>query len=152
MLAWFESVSGYNKLVMKHAGYVILAKDPAGTITGWVEHSFSMGTDATRIRVDRLWEFKPYISSKSTETLADKLKGKSLRQHAWFKMNETVAKINKLHKGKFEFKAFRIGCKTSPVVIDWTETALMRRKGRKAHDKFKWRNPKFKLKEDFVWK
>lgn len=136
---------------MKHAGYIILAKDQAGKISGYVEHSFSMGVDATRVRVDRLWEFKPYISSSSKETLAEKLKGKSLRQHAWSKMQETVTKITKLHKGKYEFKIFRIGCKTSPVIIDWRETATMRRKGKKAHDKFKWRNPMFTLKPDFQW-
>jgi hypothetical protein len=132
---------------MKYAGYIILAKNQEGEIFGYVEHSFSMGFDKSRVRVDRIWEHRPYGTS---EAIKLKLNGMSLRQYAWVAMCKQVKKITKLHKGIYEFKAFRIGCKSCPVTINWNEVRKMRLS--KNIDKFKWRNLPFKLKENFIWK
>jgi hypothetical protein len=44
------------------------------------------------------------------------------------------------------FKVFRVGSKFYPVKIDWREIVDMRKN--KKHDKFKWRNLPFTIKDD----
>ena len=124
---------------------VILAKSLSdGKIYGYTEHSFGMGTSEDRVRVERDFETTRWVKDKP-----DKLKGMSPAQYTWVDLQKRVKKCNKLHGDKFVFKVFRVGRKDSPVTIDWREVQTMRRNKTK-HDKFKWRNLPFKIKDNAV--
>ncbi len=116
-------------------------KDKDGVIKGYTEHSISMGFETNRVRVERDFEFKYG---------ADKRKI-SNREYAWSLLSKTVAEKNKEYANKgMTFKLFRASSKNCPIILDWREVEAMRKDKRK-HDKYKWRNLPFKLKENVTF-
>lgn len=123
------------KLIMKKfASYIILGQKKDGTYLGYVEHSFSMGLDPNRVRVNRSFEYQ-YIAKKNNT---------SERLEAYNGERKIATKMNKKYKAEnIIFKVFRVGSKYCPVKIDWREIVLMKKT--KKDDKFKWRNLPFKI-------
>lgn len=122
---------------MKRAAYIILVKDKrTGVISGYVEHSFSMGLDPTRVNLNRVTETN--YGKKGAERFV-RTKGAQ-----WCR--KTVDRMNREHSN-VEAKYFRVGSKNCPVIIDWREINQMAQRTMK-YDKYKWRNLPFKIKEN----
>jgi hypothetical protein len=122
---------------MKSAGYIILGYNKErDEYVGYVEHSFSMGIDHNRVRVDRAFE---------SNIMVKKL-DKSARfiEHTYSK--EAADKLNtRKSYPDYIFSVYRIGSKNCPVTIDWREVVDMKKKVIK-RSKYEWRNLAFKVK------
>lgn len=125
---------------MKYASYIIIGKHKeTGEYVGYVEHSFSMGIDPKRVRVERSYELR-YTAEKNKTTVK--------RETALY-MRKNVNRLNK-EFSEYEWKYFRVGSKHCPFIIDWSETLAIRSKKEK-YDKYKFRNLPFTVKKTDKW-
>jgi len=96
--------------------YAILKKNRVTKdIEGYVEHSFSMGWDTTRVRVWREWELSTSFKDGKVKQLFD-----------W---------MPKVDKKKYKLIFVRINSKKSPITVEMDSET----------QKFYWRNKKFKV-------
>lgn len=106
--------------------WIILGKHKStGKYAGIVEHSFSMGLDSHRVRVEKEWEV--LYSMKDESERRDRT-NKSVKY--W---QECIGKYSKRYP-EYEFNIFRVGTKNCPVKIHWDNYHL----GKK--EKFERRN------------
>lgn len=123
----------------KYAGYIVLGKTIDGKIIGYTEHSFSMGLEPNRVRVERSFEWD----------WTAKREGVSERLLAYRGVKKWADNLNAKSTDGTVFKAFRIGSKNCPVTIKWDEVIQMRKT--KKYDKYKCRNLPFKVKENVTF-
>ncbi len=68
-------------------------------------------------------------------------------EHLWNKLQNLIARgIIRVGKG-YEVRVFRLGRKTCPIQIDWSEIIDMR-KGKKEGYTYLYDNPPFKIKDN----
>ena len=119
---------------MKDKRYIIIGTDRHGKHYGYVENSFNMGCSNNEVRV---WA-QEYKRAGSTS---------SDNQQTW---NWLVGIADKLNRSKYQglfWKAYRVGSKHCPVVVDFSFADKMKA-GKRKYDKYWWRNQRFEDKEE----
>lgn len=116
----------------KYRAWIILGKHKStGKYVGIVEHSFSMGLDSNRVRVEKEWEI---LYSMKNETERRKKTTDSIKYY-----QKDITKYTKNHPD-YEFTLHRVGTKNCPVKIHWSRYHTEKK------DKFNNRNLVFTLK------
>ena len=104
----------------KYRAWIILGKHKVtGQYVGIVEHSFSMGLDKNRVRVEKEWEVLYFMKDESER----RKKTNDSVKH-WQKNVSTYSK----RYPDYEFNIFRVGTKNCPVKIDWGSYHLRKKK------------------------
>ncbi|CAL9998061.1 hypothetical protein VPHD479_0382 [Vibrio phage D479] len=119
----------------RHRCYAIFARDPkTGKLSGYVEHSFSMGWDEKRVNI---WRSHFWQNTYSRRELA-----KRRTEHA-LAVRQTAANLQ-LKYPHLDVFCTRVGSDKCPVKIDWSDfwTNTCRNNG----SKYNYRNLKFTLK------
>ena len=117
---------------MKRKAYVILGESKEGEFSGYVEQSFSMGYDKSRINVNNIG-----INPKDRYYTSPEERVRSLQN--------TCKKLNSYNNG-YTFTVYRVGSKKCPIKIDWTERTEFHRKNAEYCGKYNYRNPPFTKK------
>ncbi|WQJ53803.1 MAG: hypothetical protein [Wendovervirus sonii] len=154
--------------------YILLGVDKNGKYFGYCEHSFSMGVDAERVRVEYSGNWitideykerymneecrakikKEHRKAKRYNKLMDFHSEKimdgytdpnSLNQKTWFWLREEAIRLNRKHFANCTWKVYRVNSKHCPVIVDMKEAEDMLNK-KIPYDKYNMRNHKFMIK------